>query len=323
MESLYCSPKTGLPIKKIGDYFISESGDEKFPIVNEIPRFCLAKNYSKNFGFQWQKFDTTQLDKNNNLKFSENRFYGSTQWNPKVISKQNVLEVGSGAGRFSEVFLKTTTGILHSIDYSNAVEVNLKNNYKYKNRLAISQASIYEMPFPDSTFDKVFCFGVLQHTPSFKKSVIALIQKAKKGGEIVVDFYPIKGWYTKIHSKYILRPLTKRLPNKTLLKLISINVGWMIIVFDFLCSFKLKFLTRFIPITDISNFPKQLTRKQRKEWAIMDTFDGFSPEYDNPMRIKDVKKIFVENGCGINFAGVINYEGGSSAVVKVTKLKDQ
>ena len=97
----------------------------------------------------------------------------------------------------------------------------------------------------------------------------------------------------------------------------------MIKVFDFLCSFKLKFLTRFIPITDISNFPKQLTRKQRKEWAIMDTFDGFSPEYDNPMRIKDVKKIFVENGCGINFAGVINYEGGSSAVVKVTKLKDQ
>ena len=33
---------------------------------------------------------------NNNLKFSENRFYGTTQWNPKVISKQNVLEVGSG-----------------------------------------------------------------------------------------------------------------------------------------------------------------------------------------------------------------------------------
>ena len=81
------------------------------------------------------------------------------------------------------------------------------------------------------------------------------------------------------------------MPNKILLKLISINVGWMIIVFDFLCSLKLKFLTRFIPITDISNFPKQLTRKQRKEWAIMDTFDGFSPEYDNPMRIKDVKNI--------------------------------
>mgnify|MGYP004112742599 CR=1 FL=1 len=64
-------------------------------------------------------------------------------------------------------------------------------------------------------------------------------------------------------------------------------------------------------------------RKERKEWAIMDTFDGFSPEYDNPMRIKDVKKIFVENGCDINFAGVIKYEGGSSAVVKGTKLKNK
>ena len=32
-------------------------------------------------------------------------------------------------------------------------------------------------------------------------------------------------------------------------------------------------------------------------------------------------KIFVENGCDINYAGVIRYDGGSSAVVKGTKLK--
>ncbi len=320
MKSLYCSPETGFPIKRVGENFVSELGDEKFPIINEIPRFCKISNYTENFGYQWKKFDTTQLDINNNFKFSENRFYGSTQWDPAVISKEKILEVGSGAGRFSEVFLKTTTGKLHSIDYSNAVEVNLKNNYKYKERLVLSQASIYQMPFPDSTFDKVFCLGVLQHTPSFKKSIKSLVKKTKKGGEIVVDFYPINGWYTKIHSKYILRPLTKRLPNKTLLKLISLNVDWMIKIFDLLCFLKLNFLTRFIPITDISNFPKELSRKQRKEWAIMDTFDGFSPEFDKPMRIKDVKRIFIENGCFVTHAGVIKFKGGSATVVKGTKL---
>jgi len=31
------------------------------------------------------------------------------------------------------------------------------------------QASIYELPFAPRQFDKVFCFGVLQHTPDFKK----------------------------------------------------------------------------------------------------------------------------------------------------------
>jgi len=42
------------------------------------------------------------------------------------------------------------------------------------------------MPFPNNSFDKVFCFGVLQHTPDFDASIKVLIEKAKPGGEIVV-----------------------------------------------------------------------------------------------------------------------------------------
>ena len=178
-------------------------------------------------------------------------------------------------------FLKITNGILHSIDYSNAVEANYKNNIELSSRLELAQASIHEMPFSDNTFDKVFCFGVLQHTPSFDKSIDALVKKAKIGGEIVIDFYPIKGWYTMVHSKYILRPLTKKLSHKFLYKLISTNINWMMRLFDLLCLINLKILTRFIPITDLSQFPQNLTFSQRKKWAIMDTFDMFSPEFDN------------------------------------------
>ncbi|RZL40985.1 MAG: class I SAM-dependent methyltransferase, partial [Pedobacter sp.] len=95
-------------------------------------------------------------------------------------------------------------------------------------RLKIFQASIYELPFEKESFDKVFCFGVLQHTPDFNKSVQCLIEMVKPGGELVVDFYPIKGWWTKIHAKYFLRPITKRMDQKKLLKLIENNVDLMI-----------------------------------------------------------------------------------------------
>ena len=251
MSYLYRSPKTGDPIFKKGNFYISENSLERFPITNNIPRFCKVLNYTNNFGYQWNKFSKTQLDSQIKYEFTAKRFYKTTNWDPKEISNRKVLEVGSGAGRFTEVFLSTTDGILHSIDYSNAVEANLKNNYRYKDRLILSQASIYEMPYADNTFDKIFCLGVLQHTPSFKKSLYELIKKVKIGGEIVVDFYPIKGWYTKIHSKYILRPITKRLPHKILIKLIESNISWMIKLFDYLCSNNLKVLTRFIPITDI------------------------------------------------------------------------
>ena len=321
MSEFYVSPITCNKLIKKGDYYISENGLEKFPIINSIPRFCINNNYTESFGYQWNKYDNTQLDSTNKIKLSEIRFYKATNWKPDIISNQDVLEVGSGAGRFTEVYLKTTNGILHSIDYSSAVDANYKNNFQFKDRLKLSQASIYEMPFEDNKFDKVFCFGVLQHTPSFKKSLSSLIKKTKCGGEIIVDFYPIKGWYTKLHSKYIFRIITTKLTHKKLNKLIVSNINWMIKLFDFLCSINLKILTRFIPIADISLFPKNLSKSQRKEWAIMDTFDAFSPEYDNPMRINEVKKLFIEMGCKVTYSGFIKYyEASSIAIVRAIKL---
>jgi hypothetical protein len=171
----------------------------------------------------------------------------------------------------------------------------------------------------------VFCQGVLQHTPSFEDSVVALIAKARVGGQNVVDFYAIKGWYTKIHSKYILRPLTKRLPKPFMLRLIRLNIRWMLGLFwmmglfDLLCAVRMGALTRFIPITDVRGFPKGLSPAQRREWAVMDTFDGLPPEFDNPQRVEDVARMFRRRGCEVTFAGLACYQAGCSTVVRAIK----
>ena len=316
----YCHPTILSTLAIDGECLIDPQSGEVFPIVFDIPRFCEADNYSESFGFQWNLFDKTQLDLHSGSDHSEQRFYGETGWDPSELSQYSVLEVGSGAGRFTEVFLRTTNGVLHSIDYSNAVEANHRNNSIYRDRLQLAQASIYDIPYPNNSFDKVFCLGVLQHTPSFDDSVSALIAKTKVGGEIVVDFYPINGWYTKIHSKYIFRPLTKRLPKSLLLHLIRFNIAWMILLFDLLCFLRLGFLTRFIPITDLRGFPRGLSFAQRREWAIMDTFDGLSPEFDNPQRVEDVVRMFRRRGCEVTFSGLASYPAGCSTVVRATKL---
>ena len=290
-----------------------------FPVIRGIPRFCPSDNYSESFGFQWNQFDRTQLDVHSGSDLSQQRFYAETGWDPQELSHCSVLEVGSGAGRFSGVFLRTTTGVLHSVDYSSAVDANRRNNAAYGERLQLAQASIYELPFADNSFDKVFCLGVLQHTPSFSYSVAALISKARVGGEIVVDFYPINGWYTKFHSKHLLRPLTKRLPKPLLLKLIRLNIRWMLALFDLLCDLRLGFLTRFIPITDVRGFPSSLSPAQRREWAVMDTFDAFSPEFDNPQRVQDVARMFSSRGCEVTHSGPVHYPAGSSMVVRAIK----
>ena len=188
------------------------------------------------------------MDDHSGASTGEERFYASTGWDPLQLNRCSVLEVGSRAGRFSEVFLRTTTGDLHSVDYSDSVDANWRKNHVYAQRLKLVQASIYELPFADNTFDKVFCLGVLQLTPSFADSVAAIISKICIGGEIVVDFYPINGWLTRIHSKYFLRPLLKHLPKSLFLGLVRLNISCMLALFDFLCSLGLGFLTRFILI---------------------------------------------------------------------------
>jgi SAM-dependent methyltransferase len=315
----FVSPISQIILIEKEEALVDPISGQNFPILKSIPRFCEIDNYAGSFGFQWNKFGSTQIDTHSGSDQSERRFYITTGWKPEELDFSNVLEVGSGAGRFSEVFLRTTRGILHSIDYSTAVEANAHNNSCYGDRFILAQASIYDIPFPDGIFDRVFCLGVLQHTPSFEKSVQALIRKVRVDGEIVIDFYPIKGWYTKIHSKYILRPLTKILPKTLLLRLIQINIGWMISLFDFLCALRLGVLTRFIPITDIRNFPPDLSSEQRREWAIMDTFDGFSPEFDSPQRVENVVRMFTSYGCDIKKSGLIDYSGGTAMVVRAVK----
>ena len=104
-----------------------------------------------------------------------------------------------------------------------------------------------------------------------------------------------------------------------LLKLIRLNIRWMLVLFDLLCVLRLGALTRFIPITDVRCFPRSLSSAQRREWAVMDTFDAFSPEYDNPQRVQDVGRMFSSRGCEVTHAGLVTYPAGSSMVVRAIK----
>jgi len=299
----------------------NESREIIFPWVAGAYRCTPDSNYADSFGFQWNLFEKTQIDAYSKTGQSSLRFSAVTGWDKQGTEKENILEVGSGAGRFTEVILKQTGANLYSVDYSNAVEANYRNNGNNE-RLKLFQASIYEMPFAPAQFDRVLCFGVLQHTSDFKKSVKSLVEMVKPGGELIVDFYPIDGWYTKIHAKYILRPLAKRVSNQRLLSIIQKNAGWMIGLSKFFTKIGLgKLLNRFLPICDIeTTIPKSLEKDRLKEWVILDTFDMFSPEFDNPQKIETVKGWFEEFGMDVKFAGYIKYDRkGSVAVVKGIK----
>jgi SAM-dependent methyltransferase len=305
-------------IRTIGLTSCEDADGNKFPVENNIIRFVSGKNYADSFGFQWNKFHDTQMDREDwQLKWSKERLFAATGWQHENLAGKDILEVGSGAGRFSQVVLEETNANLYSIDYSDAISVNYRNNGHHRERLHLFQASIYDMPFPDNSFDKIFCIGVLQHTPNFRKAIKCLADKLRPGGELIVDFYVINGWWTRVQAKYFLRPVTKKLPHDRLLSVIDRNAGWLIGAYEFFDRAGLgRVVNRFIPVCDIRNtLPPNLSAEEKKEWVILDTFDMLSPEHDHPQRISTVSKWFRENNIDVTFAGKITYGGNKYAPI--------
>jgi 2-polyprenyl-3-methyl-5-hydroxy-6-metoxy-1,4-benzoquinol methylase len=315
MSVEFINPYNQQPMK-LSDAALMEHDKPVFVFKNGSFRIASDDNYTDNFGFQWNRFAETQIDKVSDLDISKKRFFAETGWDKEDLSEKNILEVGSGAGRFTQIILDYTKANLYSLDYSNAIEANFRNNGP-NDRLKLFQASIYEMPFAAEQFDKVFCLGVLQHTPDVEKSVKALINMVKPGGELVVDFYPYKGLQTKLQAKYILRPLTKNMPNEKLFKKINNNVDWLIKTSKFFSKIGLNKINRFLPLCDIEGtLPNNVPYLKLRDMCVLDTFDMFSPEFDQPQKISTIVKWFNKYNMKNIWGGEIKYENCKAAVVK-------
>jgi len=317
----WVDPKTGEVLKVDGDSLVGGSG-RKVPKEAGVYRFCGASSYADTFGFQWNTFPKTQYDSSRCSDLTRKRFFASCGWTPEEMARKSVLEIGCGAGRFTEIILGATNAFLCSVDYSSAV---LANSAAHSNnqRLQVVQASVYELPFEEESFDYVFCFGVLQHTPDPKKTLECLARMVKGGGKIAVDFYPRSGWWTKWHAKYLFRKIVKRYENERLLKLIDKHLAWMLPLGLILLRLKIyPVFGRLLPIVDLSIYKKlKLSNKEFKQWVLLDTFDMLSPEYDQPQKASEVKNELEKNGIKIEFSGKVFYgDNLVSNVVRGIKL---
>lgn len=264
-----------------------------YEILHHIPRFVPKENYAVSFGFEWIKHSNTQYDSYTGTHISEERFFGETLW-PRDMHGETILEVGSGSGRFTEQ-ASSTGAMVVSMDLSCAVDANYKHN-GHRANVCIVQADIYSMPLKKDFFDKLFCFGVLQHTPDVEKAFLSLPEYIRKGGNLVADFYRYEWWRYLLVTRYWIRPFTKRLSQERLYRLCAKYITFMWPLARVINNLpKGRYLNRALLISDhggVLPLPDELLR----EWAILETFDGLSPAYDNPQSIETVKKWFSEGG---------------------------
>ena len=265
---------------KTGELIDEESGTT-YPIINFIPRFVSNDSYASSFGEQWNRYRLTQLDRFNGTTLSRDRLFEGTGWTPAELNGQTVLEVGCGAGRFTQVLLDAGANLC-SLDYSSAVDACWSNNGPHE-RLTLVQADLYKIPYPHSFFDKVFCYGVLQHTPDVKRSFMSLLPYLKSGGKLAVDLYRKSPWITRWTAKYWYRPITTRMSRDVLRRLVEWYVPRWIPIDNALQ--RVRVLRYAVPaIVPCWNYTGMLplTSEQIESWAILDTFDALSPKYDSP-----------------------------------------
>lgn len=266
----------------------------EFPIDNWAPRFVPATNYSENFGFEWNRFHATQLDSRSGRPISRDRFFMQTKWTREELHDAVILDAGCGSGRFAEVALDCGATVV-AVDYSAAVYA-CRENLQDRAQLHVVQADIRHLPFRNSSFDYVYSFGVLQHTPDPHSAFADLPRCLKAGGSLAVDIYRLS-WKCLFMPKYWLRSFTKRLPPKVLFRLVSACVPVLLQVSRLVARIpglggRLRYL---IPVANYEGI-LPITREQNFEWALLDTFDMFSPAYDRPRTAATLRGWFEEAG---------------------------
>jgi SAM-dependent methyltransferase len=251
---------------------------QEYPVIAGVPRFVPRENYASGFGLEWTKHARTQYDSYSGIPVSEQRFFGQTGW-PKDLTGEVLLEVGSGSGRFTEQAAQTGATVV-SLDYSYAVDANFASNGS-RNNVLIVQADVFAMPFRPQTFDRVFCFGMLQHTPSPSRAFAALPSVIKPGGALCADIYKVSFWRTVAQTKYWVRPFTRRMNPDRLYARVQRWVNFMWPLANIIRRLPKGYAINWrLLVADYSFLGLQ--GKMLKEWSYLDTFDMLAPRFDRP-----------------------------------------
>ena len=254
----------------------------RWAIASAIPRMIPGGgNYADAFGLQWNTYRKTQLDSYTGLPLSRDRArrcLGEAAWALlQRDERADVLEVGCGAGRFTEVLLATGACVT-SVDLSSAVEAN-QQNFPQSEQHRILQANVLRLPFREQQYDVVFCLGVIQHTPQPEETIAKLYAQTKPGGWLVIDHYTHNlSWYTK--TAPLFRMMMKRMPPKTALRW---SRGLVTVFFPLHRAARNHRVPRML-VSRVSPVlcyyhALPLSDELQRQWALLDTHDSLTDWY--------------------------------------------
>ena len=241
-----------------------------YPIVRGIPRFVETDAYVSSFSYEWNRWNTVQLDSANGTHESEDTFHEKTGFAPADLKGKLVLDVGCGAGRFLDIASRWGATVV-GVDLSFAVDAAHRSMGGRPN-VSVVQADVNRLPFRPETFDVIFSIGVLHHSRNTREAFLHLPPLLKDDGEIAVWLY----YYTD-HLYNVATDFWRRLlrPMPT----------WAVYAWSWLLVTLFSDLWR-TPIMSRRPFGHlrrvlPVNTHPDRSWRVLDTFDWYSPRYQD------------------------------------------
>lgn len=167
----------GWKIREIQRPFWPEHGsfpDVKRPTLHALHRYWKARNGIHDADYDMRAFNSRIFVQR---KWQQRRQELTTEF-VKPFLGQRILNVGCGSARIN-------------LDLPGAFGVDvLHPKLRYLSRYGVNHlavASVYQLPFPDASFDCVICAEVIEHIPREGEPIRELVRVIAPGGRLILS----------------------------------------------------------------------------------------------------------------------------------------
>ncbi len=231
----------------------------------------LTNRTFESFGYEWNVFDKIRSED----KQFWSRYFADVPL-PEIEGKVG-LDAGCGKGRFA-VFTAPHLSALVALDGSDAVRAAVRNLAGIPNVLVV-RSDLRNAPFAPSSFDFIYCLGVLHHLSNAEEAFNTLVDLLVPGGLLLVYVYSQADnpglRRLSLDSAAVIRKITVRLPFKAV-QLLSLPIAFVLYVAFVLPGH----LGDRVRIRALSRLPLQPYRGKPFRSLLLDTFDRLTAPHE-------------------------------------------